>query len=52
MSADEDLYLNQSEADALFFPDALFNNADELDFEPFGDASGLDVSEIGESREI
>lgn len=42
MSADEDLYLNQSEADALFFPDALFNNADELDFEPFGDASGLD----------
>jgi len=44
MSGEEDLYLNQSEAEALFFSDALLGNADELDFESFGDASGLDVS--------
>jgi hypothetical protein len=44
MSGEEDLYLNQSEAEALFFPDALLGNADELDFESFGDTSGLDVS--------
>ncbi|KAG0631702.1 hypothetical protein M758_1G273500 [Ceratodon purpureus] len=42
MSGEEDLYLNQSEAEALFFSDALLGNADELDFESFGDASGLD----------
>ncbi|KAG0621124.1 hypothetical protein M758_4G270900 [Ceratodon purpureus] len=42
MSGEEDLYLNQSEADALFFSDALLGNADDLDFESFGDASGLD----------
>ena len=44
MSGEEDLYLNQSDAEALFFSDALLGNADELDFESFGDASGLDVS--------
>lgn len=43
MSAEEDLYLNQSDAEALFFPDGILGNADEIDFESFGDASGLDV---------
>jgi hypothetical protein len=44
MSGEEDLYLNQSEAEALFFTDALLGNADELDFGSFGDTSGLDDS--------
>jgi hypothetical protein len=44
MSGEEDLFLNQSEAEALFFTDALLGNADELDFESFGGTNGLDVS--------
>lgn len=44
MSGEEDLFLNQPEAEALFFSDALLGNADELDFESFGDTTGLDVS--------
>ncbi|XP_024369421.1 uncharacterized protein [Physcomitrium patens] len=42
MSGEEDLYLHQSEAEALFFSDVLLDNADELNFEAFGDVNGLD----------
>ncbi|XP_024374151.1 uncharacterized protein [Physcomitrium patens] len=42
MSGEEDLYLNRTETEALFFPDVLLDNADELDFGSFGEASGLD----------
>lgn len=50
MSGEEDLFLNQSEAEALFFTDALLGNADELDFESFGGTNGLDVSSFVSPR--